>query len=132
MKTKNSNFQSTAYGLFYLLLGAALLLAQSASAQSGIWTNKANGNWGTAVNWLNSVVASGVDATADLASVTWTNGHTTTLNAPFTVGLLKFGSVSNVGNTNYLRSLISSKLPVIQFSLLLPKRASRLCPRTTD
>ena len=86
MKNKTINLQPTACGLSSLLLGAALLLAQSASAQSGIWTNKANGNWGTAVNWLNSVVASGVDATADLASVTWTNGHTTTLNAPFKIG----------------------------------------------
>lgn len=82
-----------------LLLG---VFASSASAQSGVWTNKANGNWSTAVNWAGGTIASGQDNIADFATVTWTTGHQTTLDAPYTVGTLKFGNVSNAANTNYL------------------------------
>jgi autotransporter-associated beta strand protein len=92
-------------GFLEATLFAAVILgmaAQTASAQSGVWTNKANGNWSAAINWAGGTIASGQDNIADFASVIWTNGHQTTLDAPYTVGTLKFGSVGNVGNTNYL------------------------------
>ena len=48
------------------LSGVALLglLAQTASAQNGTWTNIASGNWSAAINWQSGIVATGVDNTA--------------------------------------------------------------------
>jgi len=104
--TSNTNPIRQSTGSFVSLGCVAIALlamaSQFASAQSGVWTNQANGNWSAAVNWKTGAIASGQDSTADFASVTWTNGHQTTLDAPYTVGTLKFGNANNAANTNCL------------------------------
>jgi fibronectin-binding autotransporter adhesin len=80
--------------LCYLAMALGILVPV-ARAQNGVWTNQADSNWSAGLNWKNGVIASGVGNTADFASVTWTNVHTTTLDAPFTVGTIKFGDLAN-------------------------------------
>jgi hypothetical protein len=36
---------------FLIPIFAAVTLTWTAYGQSGIWTNRASGNWGTALNW---------------------------------------------------------------------------------
>ena len=86
----NRHSSGTGQWLIKWLSGVALLglLAQTASAQNGTWTNIASGNWSAAINWQSGIVATGVDNTATFNAPQ--NINTITLDEPLTIGNLAF------------------------------------------
>jgi autotransporter-associated beta strand protein len=83
-----------------VLTAGILLVAATAPAQSGTWTNlmgngSASGSWSAATNWLNSVIASGADNTADFSTLSFTSLSTNTLDGARTIGNLIFASTSS-------------------------------------
>ncbi len=82
-----------------LATGIATILAVTAiqrvvQAVDGTWTNLASSSWATTTNWLNGIVASGTDATADFSTLNITANATVTLDGARTVGTLKFGDTT--------------------------------------
>jgi autotransporter-associated beta strand protein len=59
------------------------------------WTNPTGGSWATAGNWSNNVVGNGANVTADFSTLTLSGLGYVTLDAPWTIGNLKFGDVGN-------------------------------------
>ena len=61
------------------------------SPASGTWTNTAGGLWGTAGNWLDSIVATGSGSTANFSTLNLTADTTVDLDSARTIGNLVFG-----------------------------------------
>lgn len=61
------------------------------SGTSGVWTNLVGSSWGTAANWLGSVIATNVDGIADFSTLNITAPTTVTINGNKTIGHLIFG-----------------------------------------
>ncbi len=91
--------------LQFIVATAMCVASLSASAASGTWTNlmttgAASGSWGIATNWLNGIIASNIDTTADFSTLDLTNGVTTvTLDGNRTNGFLVIGDTAP--NTNW-------------------------------
>ena len=67
------------------------ILAISAQAGDGTWTNTASGNWDDASRWSGGIVADGSDSTASFnANATVTTGTKVTNNAARIIGHLNF------------------------------------------
>lgn len=86
-----------------MALAAALLFyAANTRAQSGTWINLVNGdasgNWGTAANWNNGVIAAGADNTADFSTLDITTNSTVTLDISPTIGNLILGDTTPDNN----------------------------------
>jgi fibronectin-binding autotransporter adhesin len=72
------------------------MLTWTAYGQSGIWTNRASGNWGTALNWAGGTIADGGDNLADFSTLaSGVTSLTVTLDSARTLGNLKFGAATN-------------------------------------
>ena len=78
-----------------LVASAAAGLTWACGALAQTWNVNANGNWGTATNWLPTSVPNGVGASASLLNII-TAPRTVSLNVPVTLGNLTFG-----GNFRY-------------------------------
>ena len=85
-----------------------------------VWTNAAGGSWLTAGNWQNSVVGSGVDATADFSTLGLTAAAVVTLDGARTIGGLKFGDQNsaygwtvNTGTGGPLTLDVTSGSPIV-------------------
>jgi fibronectin-binding autotransporter adhesin len=71
---------------------------------SGTWAASGSGNWDTAGNWVNNVIATGAGQTATFGDSIGSGSATVTLIAPETVGTISFsgsqgGSYTLAGNT---------------------------------
>ena len=55
------------------------------------WTNPVGGDWGTAANWLDSLVGNGVGTLSDFSTLDLTADTTVHLDSPKTAGTLIFG-----------------------------------------
>ncbi len=60
----------------------------------GVWTNNADGNWSTSNNWSGGIVANGAGFFADFSTLALTANRTVTLDAPRTIGGLKFADLA--------------------------------------
>src|SRR5687768_3322620 len=87
----------------FTVTAAALLLAQSAQAVSGIWSSNVDGAWNTATTapWVGGVVASGSGFTANFASVDITADRIVTLGEPITIGTLIFGDTNSTSGLGW-------------------------------
>ncbi len=85
----------------------SLIVTEGAVLGNGVWTSLTNGNWSTAGNWQNSMVADGADATATFAQAT---GVTVTLDGNRTLGGLSFANsdYTLTGNTLTLATTLGS------------------------
>ncbi len=82
--------------IYVLLLTLSYLyFCHHAGADSGTWTNRAGGTWGTAGNWAGSVIAYGANNTADLSTLNITASTTVTLDTDRTIGVLKFADTTS-------------------------------------
>jgi autotransporter-associated beta strand protein len=61
-----------------------------------IWTNRANGSWNVAGNWLSNTIPNGVGAVANFDTLTLASNVTVTLDSSPTVGGLLFGDAGNL------------------------------------
>jgi fibronectin-binding autotransporter adhesin len=81
---------------------AALTVGANLYAASGTWTNLVSGSgagsWGAPANWNNSVIADGVDSTADFSTLDITTTSTVTLDGARTIGNLSFGDTTPGNN----------------------------------
>ncbi len=66
------------------------------------WAVAASGNWGTAINWFASTIASGSGDTADFSQVDITSDTTVHLDASRTVGNLIFGNTDVAPAANWI------------------------------
>ena len=80
-----------------LLIGTTMadVDAISYASTSGTWTNTVGGTWGTAGNWLESIVATGNGSTADFSTLTLVGDTTVQLGSPQTIGSLLFADVGS-------------------------------------
>src|ERR1700690_586607 len=106
-----------------VLAAGWLMVAGTASAQNGTWTNlmsngSASGSWGAATNWLNSVIAGGADSTADFSTLDLTNTPTVTLDAARTIGSLIFADVVASTNWTVNASSTNATLPAVDAIIL--------------
>lgn len=108
MKTQLGRFSTRATRMRTLLLGVGLLAAimrPSAQAGDGDWNIDAAGNWGTAANWLGSVVPGATSGTANPDAATFgfplTAASTVTVDANRNVKNITFtdGNSSAFGYT---------------------------------
>ena len=76
----------------------SLVVVTAPLTGAGIWTNDASGNWGTAANWLNGIVASGTSSNADFSTVNLTADRTVTLDSSRNIGSLGFGDTAGSQN----------------------------------
>jgi autotransporter-associated beta strand protein len=97
-------------GVFLAICALSLAGAGSLRATSGTWTNSiADGNWGTALNWLNGTIADGADGTATFSS---SATRTITLDTARTLGNLTFITSSyNLIGGNTLTLQTSAGIP---------------------
>jgi autotransporter-associated beta strand protein len=97
---------------------------QSAAAgTNGTWTGTVSGGlWSNSLNWLNSVVADGVDSSADFSALDITSDLSIGLDSARTIGNLYFGdtwpsnnwTLGNNGNSaNVLTMAVSGGAPTI-------------------
>ena len=113
--------QKTCSNKAVVLMAALLFCAANSWAQSGTWTNLVNGdasgNWGTAANWNNGVIAAGADNTADFSTLNLTTNSTITLDVSPTIGNLIFGDTAPDNNWlltgGTLTLQVSSGVPTI-------------------
>jgi fibronectin-binding autotransporter adhesin len=99
----------------------AIQLRDLSPPVSSIWTNTSGGSWPAGANWSNSVVASGVGATAGFNTLTLTANVTVNLNGARTIGNLLFddrnatkhGWTLNTGTGDPLTLAVSNGTPVI-------------------
>ncbi|MBE2216115.1 MAG: autotransporter-associated beta strand repeat-containing protein [Opitutaceae bacterium] len=91
---------------------------------SGVWTSTSSGSWGSVDNWEAGVVASGVGATADIATIDLAEDATITLDAPSTLGRVIFAdadqsspatwTLTDGGVATNVLTLASPGVPTIQ------------------
>lgn len=62
------------------------------------WTTPGSGNWSTAGNWSNNVVANGINQTADFSTQALGGDATVALDIPAMVGSMLFGDQGNAYN----------------------------------
>src|SRR4051812_5005739 len=74
-------------------VGALGILADTAHAASGTWTNTNSGNWSDTGNWFNGIVASGSGFTADFNSIDLNGDVTAHLDTSRTITSLIFGDI---------------------------------------
>lgn len=94
-----------------------------ALATDGTWTNiTSGGQWSNTTNWSGGTVAIGTDGIADFSTLNITADNTLHLDAPRTIGQLKFGDTTpsnnwildnNSNNTNILTLAVTSASPTI-------------------
>jgi fibronectin-binding autotransporter adhesin len=72
---------------FALTLGAPTAVL----AANGTWATAASGDYNTASNWVGGSIAGGATFTADFSTLDLNGDVSVTLNAPLTIGNLKFG-----------------------------------------
>ncbi len=77
------------------------LVAQSAFAASGVWTNDVSGDWGNTNNWLGGIVADGAGNTGDFSAVDLAGDLAVTLDAPHTISTLIFGDADSTPQHNW-------------------------------
>ncbi|HEX7318165.1 MAG TPA: HYR domain-containing protein [Pyrinomonadaceae bacterium] len=97
---------------------------------SGVWINAASGGlWGDGANWSGSVVANGVNSTADFNTLNLTANNTVRLNSSRTVGNIVFGDINtssaaswtldgNGNPANGLTLLVTSGRPTVTVNAL--------------
>jgi autotransporter-associated beta strand protein len=73
---------------------APATLVITAPAGSGVWTNLLGGSWGTANNWNGGLTAGGIDAAADLSTLSLAANRSVTLDGARTVGSLILDDVN--------------------------------------
>jgi fibronectin-binding autotransporter adhesin len=90
----------------------------TAGGTSGVWTNLTAGNWTTAANWQNNVIATNVDAVADFSTLRMTAANSVNVaSTNITIGYMVFGDVGQAfnwtltGGTNSLA--VSSGSPTV-------------------
>jgi autotransporter-associated beta strand protein len=96
--TSTSTLGGTAAGNYTLTQPTGLTASIITSAT---WNNTAGGLWGTAGNWLDSVIATNSGNTADFSQVDITADTTVNLDAPYTIGNLIFGNTDASPNANW-------------------------------
>ena len=72
--------------------------ATASAASSSTWAVDANGNWNTAANWSDGLIAFGPGNTADFSALTLTANRTVTLDSDRTLSGLTFGDHSSSFN----------------------------------
>jgi len=88
---------------------------------SAVWTQAAGSSWTTAGNWLNNVIGSGTNNTADFSTLSLGANTTVTLDAARTIGNLLFDDTNatkhtwtlNTGLGGTLTLAVTSGAPVI-------------------
>ena len=87
---------------------------------NAVWTLNGTGSWPTTSDWNNSIVASGVNVTADFSTLNITSNKTVSLNGAQTVGNLIFGDTTpsnnwtlNTGTGGPLTLALTSGTPTI-------------------
>jgi autotransporter-associated beta strand protein len=108
----------------YTLTQPSLSLSASI-LNTAVWTSTAaSATWGTATNWLNGLVATNLDNTADFSQVDITADTTVSLTTPMTIGNLIFGDTdtntpaswtldNNATPTNILTLADTATVPTI-------------------
>jgi len=97
---------------------AALLAAQSASAQNGTWLGT-SGNWSAPGTWSGGTIADGTGFTANFTGVNITAAQTITLAAPQTIGNITFTDATTsshnltISGANILTLDVASGTPAI-------------------
>jgi autotransporter-associated beta strand protein len=92
----HSNHHTLAKGIALAVLIAAVhsLSAINSLAQTGTWINPVSGDYNTPANWQGGVVPSGAGATADFSTLDIASDVSVTLDAPLTIGHLRFGDTN--------------------------------------
>lgn len=69
---------------------------------SAIWTGATDSLWNTAGNWFDSLVPNGANVTADFTTLDITADTTVNLNAPRTIGNLKFADADDSSGAGWI------------------------------
>ena len=94
---KKLSFQECVSGYFKsVVVSMAMGIASVLHAADGTWTNMAGGLWSDVTNWINEVVASGMDFTANFSTLNLTNTISVNVDAPTSIGTLLFGDTDPV------------------------------------
>lgn len=95
--------------LFGLVVFSTVFLSlPPAFAADGTWKVDADGDWGTAGNWVGNMIADGATFTADFSAVTLTADRTVSLDTARTIGTLDFGvDFAGAGATDYSWILVN-------------------------
>jgi len=94
---------------------AAFVIAASREvrAQTGVWANPASGDYNVPANWQGGLIPSGAGATADFSTLDIDDDLQVTLDAPLTIGNLRFGDTNTTtGGSWELRTNVAP-IPVI-------------------
>jgi hypothetical protein len=95
---------------------AALIYAQSASAQDGTWLG-ASGNWNASSTWSGGIIAAGLGSTANFTGVNITAARTITLTASQTIENITFTDATTSShnltiNSISLEEILNLQVPV--------------------
>jgi uncharacterized repeat protein (TIGR02543 family) len=82
----------------YSLIQPTGFTLSASIVNTATWTQVAGGAWTDSANWLNGVIGTGVDNTADFSTLNLTATTTVTLSSPQTVGYLLFGDNTTSDN----------------------------------
>ena len=95
-----------------------MLVAPSLQAANGTWTNTASGgNWGTAANWSNSVIADAASFTADFNSINITTDPTVVhLDSARAIGNVVFGDTNTSSAASWLLDNNANAANVLTFT----------------
>ncbi|MBA3482528.1 MAG: autotransporter-associated beta strand repeat-containing protein [Pirellulales bacterium] len=94
-------------------VGVLAISNSQALAQSGVWTNPANGDYNTPANWQGGVIAGGAGATADFSTLDINSDVSVTLDAPLTVGHLRFADTNTATGGSWELRTTLVPLPTI-------------------
>jgi autotransporter-associated beta strand protein len=89
--TSYTSFSTAVVGLFTTQI-------PQTNAASGFWNADADGSWGDYSKWLNGIIAFGAGNAADFSTVSLSSNRTVTLDAPRSIGTLKFGDPGGAQN----------------------------------
>ena len=100
----------------YALTQPTGLTLSASIVNTATWTQVAGGTWNGSANWLNGVIATGADNTADFSTLDLSATATVTLSGPQTIGGLIFADTTPDNNwlvTGSTLTLAASSAPTI-------------------
>jgi uncharacterized repeat protein (TIGR02543 family) len=103
----------------YSLTQPTGLTLSASILNTATWTQLAGGTWTNSANWLNGIIGTGADNTANFSTLDLTAPATVTLSGPQTIGGLIFGDTTPDNNwivSGSTLTLAASTTPVINVS----------------